>query len=175
MDLVNNKDFIVEEIERSAQLELDRLRSSYEQEKSALTASAEQGLERELDSMKREQQARADALRKRMDSRRELAVKRIRLEAEEKLRKRVLASIHAALFTGNERSRAIAKEIVHELEQHEPVRIEGPLWLDIAKKTIDDFAFRAYLADGSYLEVTTDDVIERLEPVIREEMHAWTR
>lgn len=175
MDLVNNKDFIVEEIERSAQLEIDRHRSSYEQERTALTASAEQALDRELESMKQEQQANVDALTKRMDSRRELAVKRIRLEAEAKLRKRVLASIHATLLTNNERSRSIAQQVVEDLKRREPVRIEGPLWLDAAEKTIDDFAFRAYLADGSYLEVTTDDIIERLEPVIREEMRAWIR
>lgn len=169
MDLVNNKEYIVEEIERAATLEIERLKSSFEKERAALDEQAKAQLDEALEIMRKDHQYRIEAIRKRYASEESLATKRIELEGRAKLHERLVRSIKRTLEEDNETSRRIATSIVEDLRTNDTSRIVGPKWIAIegVEPTLDSFEFHAH-EKNAVLEVTFDDVLERLEPIIKQ-------
>lgn len=170
MELIDNKDYIVGEIERSANEELDRLREGFERERSERTRTAARELDAELATLRGTHAAELETLRKRTRSSADLAIKRMRLEAESRLRRAIVERLRAILHEAGERSERIAISIVEELRAAKPRTIEGPRWIELegVEPTLETFAFRAHLSDGSLLEIDEQDVLDRLEPAIKE-------
>lgn len=172
MDLVKNKDFIIEEIESAANAELERMRRAYEKERESLSKEANRKLDDELERMRIEHQRTMDVVRRRMDSQEVLKTSRIEREAVDELHGRIEERIRVSLRTGDDYAHALLRDIVESLSSEEPLRIEGPLWSrePRVEARIEGFAVRAHLADGSYREVSEDDILERIAPRIREEI-----
>ena len=170
MDLVSNKDFILEELESAAKVEIERMRQAFETERAALSKQASAKLDSELEQMRLDHHEEIERVKRSWASRESLEVSRITGEAFDELHARVESRILASARSGDSQGTIILERVVARMRSLEPVRIEGPSWsrLDGVEPVHGGFLVRAFFDDGSYDEVSEDDVLSLFEMRVRE-------
>lgn len=168
MIVIDNKDYLIKEIEKTAQKELDSLDKEYQDKIAVLKESEEDRLSKELKSLKESNTKELARLKKQKVSSFELQSKKQIMLKQNEIFDRVVSDLKTYLEKSDKKTQeSVLKSMVKRLEEMSAgniVKFKTPKDIKIPQKkcedTLKDFMVIAIGKNSEEYEMSLDDLIK---------------